>query len=260
MNQLLLNSNELLILSPLDQFEVKTLVAVYAPVIGPVYLTITNLGLFAGLSLATIGGLFIFGDNEFAIVPSRWSIALETIYETLKGIVMDNLGHGEYLPFIVSVFLFILIVNLTGNIPYTFAATSSLIFSIGLSVMAWIAVTLLGLFLHRVKFFSFFLPNGTPLALAPLLSLIEFISYTARAFSLGIRLWANIVAGHALIAVLSGFLYTMFTSGIIMFFVTLVPFSIFLAISGLELAVSVIQAYVFTLLLCSYLKDSIELH
>ena len=132
--------------------------------------------------------------------------------------------------------------------------------SIGLSFTILIAVTILGLSIHRLKFFSYFVPSGTPLALVPLLVLIEMVSYLARAFSLGIRLFANVVAGHTLMKILASFLYQMFSAGLIMFIVTLIPFVLFLAIMGLELAVSFIQAYVFSILTCSYIKDAIELH
>ena len=174
--------------------------------------------------------------------------------------VREQLGKEIYLPFIYSTFIFILIANLIGNVPYSYTITSSIIVSIGLSFTIVIGVTILGLSIHKIKFFSFFMPSGTPLALVPLLVLIELISYIARAFSLGIRLFSNITAGHTLMKILSTFLYQMFAGGVLMFVVTLIPFSIFLAIIGLELAVSFIQAYVFTLLLLSYIKDAIELH
>jgi F-type H+-transporting ATPase subunit a len=111
-----------------------------------------------------------------------------------------------------------------------------------------------------LHFFAFFVPSGTPLALLPLLVLIELVSYIARAGSLGVRLFANMTAGHTLIKILSTFLGQMFSSSVLLFFVTLVPFSIFIALIGLELAVSVIQAYVFCVLTCSYIKDAVFLH
>jgi F-type H+-transporting ATPase subunit a len=121
-------------------------------------------------------------------------------------------------------------------------------------------VTILALNLHGLKFFGFFVPAGTPLALVPLLVLIELVSYLARAVSLGLRLFANIVSGHCLLAILSSFLYKLFTTSLLIFVITLIPFVIFLAILGLELAVSFIQAYVFTLLIASYIKDASYLH
>jgi F-type H+-transporting ATPase subunit a len=176
--------------------------------------------------------------------------------------VRDQIGiHNEvYLPFIYSLFFFVIIANLTGNVPYNYTITTSIICSIGLSFTIFIGVTIIGLSQHKVKFFSFFVPTGTPLALVPLLVLIEVVSYVARAFSLGIRLFANLVAGHTLMKILSTFLFQMFSSGIIIAVLTLVPFAIFLCIIGLEIAVSFIQAYVLVLLVCSYIKDSIELH
>ncbi len=176
--------------------------------------------------------------------------------------VREQIGaHSEiYLPFVYSLFFFILIGNLISNVPYSFAITASGVVSLGLSVTIFIGVTILALSIHGIKFFSFFIPAGTPLALVPLLVLIELISYLARAVSLGVRLFANLVAGHTLLKILSTYLYDLFTGSLIVAIITLVPFTIFLALIGLELAVSLIQAFVFTLLVCSYLRDAIELH
>jgi len=176
--------------------------------------------------------------------------------------VREQIGtHSEeYFPLIYSVFFFIIIANLTGNVPYNFTIGTSIIVSLGLSITVFIAVTVIGITKHKLTFFSYFIPAGTPLALTPILTLIELVSYFARAFSLGVRLLANLCAGHALLKILSTFLAQMFTSSLIVAILALIPFTLFIAIIGLELAVSVIQAYVFSLLLCSYLKDAIELH
>ena len=176
--------------------------------------------------------------------------------------VREQIGSANeiYLPFIYSLFIFIIVSNLTGNIPYNYTIATSMIVSIGLSFTIFIGVTILALYRHKLHFFSFFVPSGTPLALVPLLVLIELTSYLARAFSLGIRLFANMVAGHTLMKILATFLYQMFNTSLIVAILTLIPFTLFLAIMTLELAVSVIQAYVFTILTCSYIKDSIELH
>ena len=124
-----------------------------------------------------------------------------------------------------------------GNIPYSFTITTSVIVTIGLSFTILIGVTILGLYNHKVRFFAFFIPSGTPLALVPLLVLIELVSYAARAFSLGIRLFANMCGGHTLLKILSTFLYQLFTSSLLVIIVTLIPFVIFIALIGLELAV-----------------------
>src|SRR6266700_2652071 len=159
--------------------------------------------------------------------------------------VREQLGKEIYLPFIYSLFFFILISNLIGNIPYSYTITTSVIVTIGLSFTILTGVTILGLYIHKLHFFSYFVPSG---------------SYLARALSLGIRLFANMVAGHSLLKILSTFLYQMFNSTFIIAIFTLIPFAFFLALCGLEVAVSIIQAYVFVLLVISYIKDAIYLH
>nr|AAD02891.1 ATP synthase subunit 6 [Suillus luteus] len=252
--------NNLYINSPLEQFEVTSLLSLDAPIFGYIGLTLTNLALYSLIIFTLIVGLHYMGNNDIKLLPSKWSILLESLFASINSMVREQIGREIYLPFIYSLFFFILIANLLGNIPYSYTITTSVIVSIGLSFTILIGVTILGLSIHKIHFFSFFIPSGTPLALVPLLVLIELISYLARAFSLGIRLFANVVAGHTLLKILSTFLYQMFSGGLIIFIVTLVPFALFLAITGLELAVSFIQAYVFVLLVCSYIKDAIELH
>ena len=251
-----------LINSPLEQFEVLNLISINAPIFGHLNLALTNLSLYTLLVLSTLIGFHLLGNNDVKLIPSKWSIGLESSYASILSMVRSQIGehNEEFFPLIYSIFFFVLLSNLLGNIPYNFTVTTSLIVSIGLSFTIFIGVTILGLYIHKVRFFSFFIPSGTPLALVPLLVLIELLSYSARAFSLGIRLFSNMVAGHTLMKILATFLYQMFSSTLIVFVLTLVPFAIFLAIMGLELAVSVIQAYVFTILTCSYIRDAIELH
>lgn len=252
--------NYLILNSPLEQFEVTSLIGLNAPIFGYFNLTITNLSLYSILVLFLIVSLHYVANNDSKLLPSKWSIALESSFASINSMVREQIGKEIYLPFIYSLFFFILISNLTGNIPYSFTLGTSIIVSIGLSLTIWLGVTILAVSIHRVKFFAFFVPSGTPLALVPLLVLIELVSYIARAFSLGIRLFANLVAGHTLMKILSTFLYQMFGGGLIIAVLTLIPFALFLAIMGLELAVSFIQAYVFTILCCSYVRDAIELH
>ena len=254
--------NILYINSPLEQFEVVSLLGLNAPILGYLNITITNLSFYSILVLVLVIGLHVLANNNSRLVPSKWSIALESSYASVNSMVRDQIGHLNelYLPFIYALVFFILISNLTGNIPYSFTITTSIMVSIGLSFTILIAVTILGLSIHKLHFFSYFVPSGTPLALVPLLVLIELVSYLARAFSLGIRLFANVVAGHTLMKILATFLYQMFSGSLIVAVLTLIPFTLFLAIMGLELAVSFIQAYVFVILTCSYIKDAIELH
>jgi len=248
--------------SPLEQFEVTSFVALNSPLLGGVNFSLTNLGFYSLVVLFLSIGVHVIASNDRRLVPSRWSVGLESSYASLHGMVKEQIGSANeiYLPFVYALFFFIIIANLNGNVPYGYTLTTSIIVSIGLSFTIFFGVTILGLYRHGVHFFSYFVPAGTPIGMLPLLVLIELISYLARAFSLGVRLFANMVAGHTLLKILSGMLWPILTSGIVMFFVALLPMAIFLALVGLEIAVSFIQAYVFVVLTCVYLRDAIDLH
>jgi F-type H+-transporting ATPase subunit a len=150
--------------------------------------------------------------------------------------------------------------NLIGMIPYSFASTSHFVLTFALSFSIVLGATILGFKNHGLKFFSLLVPAGCPLALLPLLVMIEFISYLARNISLGLRLAANITAGHMLLNILAGFTYNIITSGIIFFFLGLIPLAFIIAFSGLELGIAFIQAQVFVVLTSSYIKDGLDLH
>jgi F-type H+-transporting ATPase subunit a len=254
--------NNLFIFSPLNQFEVTNLIGVNAPILGNLHLNLTNLSLYSIFVFLTVLGLHIYANNENKIIPNNWSISFESSFQSLNTMVREQIGANMeiYFPFIYSIFFYILIANLISNVPYSFAVTASGVVSLGLSLTIFIGVTILALSIHGIKFFSFFIPSGTPLALVPLLVLIELVSYLSRAASLGVRLFANITAGHILLKILSTYLFKLFTGNLLIAIITLIPFAIFLALVGLEIAVSLIQAFVFTLLVCSYLRDAIELH
>lgn len=251
-----------LIHSPLEQFEVNSLIGLQIPLLGYINISLTNLGLYTIIVVYLVLAFHVMANNNKQLIPSRWSISLESSFASVHNLVKSSIGTANevYLPFIYSLFFFILFANLCGNVPYGFTITTSLMLTMGLSVMVFLGVTFLGLARHKLHFFTFFVPTGAPAALLPLLVPIEIISYLARAVSLGVRLFANMVAGHTLLKILSGFLAPMFTSGIISAVITLVPFTIFVALIGLEIAVSFIQAYVFSILVSSYIKDAIDLH
>lgn len=145
-------------------------------------------------------------------------------------------------------------------IPYGFASTSHFVLTFSMSFSIVLGATILGFQMHGVRFFSLFVPAGCPLGLLPLLVLIEFISYLSRNISLGLRLAANIVAGHMLLHILAGLTYNIMSSGLLLFFLGLLPLAFIIIFSGLELAIAVIQAQVFVVLTCSYIKDALELH
>ena len=249
------------VLSPLDQFEVKDLLSLNANLLGNLHFSLTNIGLYLSIGLFLILTYSLLGNNN-KIIPNNWSISQETIYATVHSIVINQLNPTKgqlYFPFIYSLFIFILVNNLIGMIPYSFASTSHFILTFSLSFTVVLGATFLGFQKHGLKFFSLFVPSGCPLALLPLLVLIEFISYLSRNVSLGLRLAANILSGHMLLSILSGFTYNIMTSGVLFFFLGLIPLAFIIAFSGLELAIAFIQAQVFVVLACSYIKDGLDL-
>src|SRR3979409_136247 len=180
---------------------------------------------------------------------------MESIYATVFSIVINqiNAKKGQmFFPLISALFIYILINNLVGMVPYSFAPTSHFVLTFSISFTVVIGATILGFKIHALKFFSLFVPSGCPLGLLPLLVLIEFVSYLARNVSLGLRLAANVLSGHMLLNILSGFTYNIMTSGIFFFFLGLLPLTFIIAFSGLELAIAFIQAQVFVVLSCSY--------
>ena len=249
--------------SPLEQFEIRDLLNFNAPLFGNFHLSLTNIGLYL-----TIGAFFtltlnILATNFNKVVSNNWSISQESLYATIHSIVINQINaiKGQiYFPFIYTLFVFILINNLIGMIPYSFASTSHFILTFALSFTVVLGATILGFQIHGLKFFSLLVPAGCPLALLPLLVLIEFISYLSRNVSLGLRLGANILSGHMLLNILAGFTYNIMTSGFIYFFLGLIPLAFIIAFSGLELGIAFIQAQVFVVLTSSYIKDALDLH
>ncbi len=251
------------ILSPLDQFEIRDLLSLNISFLNNIHLSLTSIGLYLSIGLVLILGYSLLATNYNKIIPNNWSLSQETLYFTVHGIVISqiNANKGQmYFPFIYSLFIFILFNNLIGLIPYSFASTSHFILTFSLSFSVVLGATILGFQKHGLKFFSLFVPSGCPLGLLPLLVLIEFISYLSRNVSLGLRLAANILSGHMLLSILSGFTYKIMTSGILFFILGLIPLAFIIAFSGLELAIAFIQAQVFVVLTCSYIKDGLDLH
>jgi len=248
--------------SPLDQFEVVSLLGFSSALIGNFHISLTNFGLYSLIILFIVIGLHILSNNENSLIPSKLSIFFESIYVTVLSMVKSQIGsnHEIYLPLIYSLFFFILISNLVGNITYSFTITTSVILTLGLSVIIFLGFTILSISIHKFNFFSTFIPEGCPLPLVPLLVLIELASYCSRAISLGVRLFSNMTAGHVLMSIISNFLFKIFNSGIIFFLIAIFPFAFFLFIILLEISVSVIQSYVFVILTCYYIRAAIYLH
>lgn len=255
--------NKVLAGSVFDQFEVHKLIDL--ALTDKNDLSITNVTLFLAISLVIY--IFLYsqsGLSEGRIIPGRIQSIVESLYEVVRSITIDNIGSvvkgNRYLAWIMSLFLMILILNLVGLIPYTFSPTAQIAIALGLSISIWIGSVLLGFFNHRQNFLSAFMPNGSPLPLAPFMVTLEIISNAVRALSLGVRLAANITAGHILFVILAGFIWKMLMAGGIISIVSLIPFAIMLAVTVLEMAVAFIQAYVFSLLTAIYISESEEMH
>ena len=194
MNTLSLNNFHKEISSPLTQFEIRDLLSIDLPILSDLHISITNIGLYLTIGLVFTLILSILSINNNKLVSNNWSISQESLYATIHGIVVNqiNAKSGQvYFPFIYTLFIFILINNLIGMIPYSFASTSHFVLTFALSFTIVLGATILGSQKHGLKFFSLLVPAGCPLALAPLLVLIELLSYSARAISLGLRLSAN---------------------------------------------------------------------
>ena len=249
--------------SPLDQFEIRNLLSLDAPILANLHISLTNIGLYLTITAFIALVLNLLATNYNKVIANSWSISQESIYATIHSIVINqiNANKGQmYFPFIYALFIFILINNLIGMVPYSFASTSHFILTFFISFTVVLGATILGFQKHGLKFFSLFVPAGCPIGLLPLLVLIEFISYLARNVSLGLRLAANILSGHMLLNILSGFAYNIMTSGFIYFFIGLIPLAFIIAFSGLELGIAFIQAQVFVVLTSSYIKDALDLH
>ena len=249
--------------SPLDQFEIRSLLSLNAPIFGNINISITNIGLYLTIAALTVLALNVLAINYKKLVGNSWSIGLESVYATIHSIVTNQINSREgqiYFPFMYTLFIFILVNNLIGMVPYSFASTSHFIFTFALSFTVVLGATILGFQKHGLVFFSLLVPAGCPLALLPLLVLIEFISYLSRNVSLGLRLGANILSGHMLLNILAGFTYNIMTSGFVFFLLGLIPLAFIIAFSGLELGIAFIQAQVFVVLSSSYIKDALDLH
>jgi F-type H+-transporting ATPase subunit a len=249
------------ILSPLDQFEIRDLLSLDA--LGNLHLSVTNIGFYLTLGAFFTLTLSLLTTNYNKLVSNSWSISQESLYTTIHSIVINQINSKSgqvYFPLIYALFIFILINNLIGLIPYSFASTSHFVLTFAFSFTIVLGATILGFQKHGLKFFSLLVPAGCPLGLVPLLVLIELLSYLARNISLGLRLAANILSGHMLLSILAGFTYNIMSSGIIFFFLGLIPLAFIIAFSGLEVGIAFIQAQVFVILSSSYIKDGLDLH
>ncbi len=250
--------------SPLEQFNLLPVFKV--PFFGS-FFTFTNqtfmiLVVFAYLYIL-IQSFSYKNTISFKVIPNRWQLFLEKVYKLVLNIVRDNLdlGKGEpYFPYIFTIFVYILVFSGIGLVPYSYTITSQLIVTFTVALFTFIGLNIKGVQIHKMHFLSVFLPSGTSFYLGFLLMPIEFISHVFKPISLSIRLFANMMAGHALLKVMAGFSWILCGLGGGFILISLVPTAITFILLFLEAAVAVIQAFVFSILICIYLKDIIDLH
>ena len=245
--------------SPVEQFTIKVLFALN--LLG-FNIEFTNSALFMVLTIL-VGTVFLsLAMRPAAIIPGRLQSLAEMLYEFVADMVRSNVGQEgkPYFPFIFTLFMFILLSNLLGLIPYSYTTTSQIVVTFALAIFIFIGVTLVALIKHGLHFFSFFVPAGAPKILIPFLVLIEVISYFVRPVSLSVRLFANMLAGHTMLKVFGGLAVMIAGAGGIAITGTLLPLIAIIGLTGLEILVAVLQAYVFTILTCMYLNDALHLH
>ncbi|MBL8836463.1 MAG: F0F1 ATP synthase subunit A [Alphaproteobacteria bacterium] len=242
--------------SPLEQFTIKPIVSIN---IGGLNLSYTNSALYMTIAVVVIVLGLVWLTSRRDMVPGRGQGFAESIYEFIAGLIRDNAGEEamRYFPLIFSVFVFVAVGNVIGMIPGTFTYTSHIAVNFALALFLFIVITGIGIARHGTHFFSLFLPEGTPGWLAPLMVPIEVIAYLSRPVSLAVRLFANMTAGHIIMKVFAGFVISL--GG---FFVLpgIFPFALLFGLTGLEIFIAVLQAYIFTILACVYLHDAIHLH
>ncbi|AEP09520.1 F0F1 ATP synthase subunit A [Micavibrio aeruginosavorus] len=245
---------------PLHQFVVTPIIPIE---IGGVDLSFTNASLWMVIG-AVVSTLFLtMSMKRKALVPSRAQAMAEMVYEFVANMVRENIGSAgrQYFPLIFTLFIVVLMGNLLGLIPYSFTYTSHLIVTGALAILVFLTVLLIGVFRHGMHFFSLFVPPGVPLWLFPLIIPIELISFLIRPVTLSVRLFANMMAGHLMLKVFAGFSVAMFAAlGAKGILPGLLPMAFNTVLTAFELLVALIHAYVFAVLSCIYLKDTVDLH
>ena len=240
-------------LDPLKQFEIKPIVPIE---VAGLDLSFSNASLLMVIgALLTITFMNI-GMSRRALIPGRWQAAGETLYEFIANMIKEQTGAKgrEYFPFIFTVFMVVLMGNLLGMVPFSFTYTSHIIVTFALAMVVFLTVTIIGFLKHGLHYLSLFAPSGVPLPLLFLVVPIELIAYLSRPISLSVRLFANMMAGHTMLKVFAGFAVMLGAIG------GIAPLLLIIALTGFEFLIAFIQAYVFAVLTCVYLKDALELH
>ena len=240
--------------NPMNQFEVYRI----GPEIklGAIDISFTNASLFMVISSLAILLVFNLGSKKNSLLPSKMQLLSELSYTFVSKMISDTAGSKAkpYFAFIFSIFMFVLFCNMFGMIPYAFTVTSHIIVTFILASFIFVGVTIIGFMKHGLEYLKLFVPSGVPAVLLPLIVVIEIISYLSRPVSLSVRLFANMMAGHTMMKVFGGFVISLGIVG------GWLPLSFSVALTGLEILVAFLQAYVFAILTCIYLNDALNLH
>ncbi|MGF6257876.1 F0F1 ATP synthase subunit A [Ensifer sp. LBL] len=243
---------------PIEQFEIKSLFPIAE--VGGHQISFTNSAAYMVLTIAIASLFLILSTRRRGLVPNRAQSAAEILYEFAAKTLRDNAGEKgmRFFPLVFSLFMFILTANLIGMFPYAFTVTSHIAVTFALAMLVFLTVTLYGLYRHGLGFLRLFMPSGVPLILAPIIIPIEVVSYLSRPVSHSVRLFAVMLAGHITLKVFAGFVVGLSGFGALGMLAAVMPLLMTVALTGLELLMALIQAYIFTMLTCMYLNDALH--
>jgi F-type H+-transporting ATPase subunit a len=245
-------------MDPIHQFQIQNLITFGH--IGGVEIAFTNSALFMLIALAVIAWLMIGTTTSRALVPGRLQSIAEISYEFIANTLRSTAGTEgmKFFPFVFSLFMFILAVNVIGLIPYMFTVTTHIIITVSLALLVFITVLVYGFYTHGLRFLKLFVPSGIPIYILPLVTFIEVLSFLSRPISHSVRLFANMLAGHITLKVFAAFIVMLGSLGFLGWLGAIMPLGLTVALTALELLVAVLQAYVFAILTCIYLNDAIH--
>ena len=244
---------------PIHQFQITNLLPVVK--IGNVEIAFTNSAAFMMLARVGLTVFLVGATAKRSLVPSRLQSAAEISYEFVASTISSTAGSEgmKFFPFVFSIFMFVLTLNMLGLIPYAFTVTSHIIVTAALAITVFLTVLIYGLWRHGLHFFNLFVPKGVPIYILPLIVAIEILSFVSRPISHSVRLFANMLAGHITLKVFAGFIILLGGSlGAIGWVGSMLPFAMVVILFALETLVAFLQAYVFAILTCIYLNDAIH--
>lgn len=243
---------------PIHQFEITKIVKLAEVAGHEIYFT--NSALFMAVTVVGIWALMVLGSSPRALVPGRLQSIAELSYEFVANTIQSTAGKEgmRFFPLVMTLFMFILVANVIGLVPYAFTVTSHIIITASLALLVFFTVIVYGFYKNGLKFFRLFVPRGIPIYILPLIVFIEVLSFLSRPISHSVRLFANMLAGHITLKVFASFVTLLGGLGVVGVLGATLPLALVVALTALELLVAFLQAYVFAILTCIYLNDAIH--